>query len=192
MRKYLFLILIILFVVYFYETTYTIVIDKGNMTLTLFNVRGKEIFSCPVTTGINPGQKHIDGDCKTPEGKFKISEVQDASKWMFDYNDGNGPVAAYGPYFLRLETPGHSGIGIHGTSRPEKLGQRDSHGCIRILNKNIRYLKQKCRIGTSVIILPGFEDLLVNNKENNLRKKMDFMMPEPLHYYQPYLIDKFF
>jgi hypothetical protein len=60
---------------------------------------------------------------------------------------------------LRLEVPGHKGIGIHGTHKPESIGTRDTEGCIRLKNDDIADLKTKVNIGMVVIVLPSMDDL---------------------------------
>ncbi len=115
----------------------------------------------PVCIGRNKGQKQISGDCRTPEsypGKpFHISQINDASTWRHDFGDGRGNILAYGHWFLRLETPGFRGIGIHGsTNNRESIRQgRGSEGCVRMLDEDIIHLKEHyAKTGTPVIILP--------------------------------------
>lgn len=43
--------------------------------------------------------------------------------------------------------------GIHGTNRPESIGKHASHGCIRMLNRDVEELYEMVRIGTKVRIL---------------------------------------
>lgn len=102
----------------------------------------------PACLSKNKGQKQRKGDMKTPsspKGKpFTISMIQDASTWKHDFNDGRGNIKAYGQWFLRLVTPGHSGIGIHGsTNNEESVPGRASEGCIRLRDNDIIALKEK-------------------------------------------------
>jgi hypothetical protein len=46
---------------------------------------------------------------------------------------------------------GH-GYGIHGTNRPESVGHAVSHGCVRLLNKDIAKLYEIVSVGTPVYI----------------------------------------
>lgn len=50
-------------------------------------------------------------------------------------------------------------IAIHGTDRPELLGQRVSHGCIRLSNANALRLFHDVQIGTPVLIVGHVEVL---------------------------------
>lgn len=43
--------------------------------------------------------------------------------------------------------------GIHGTNRPESIGKHASHGCIRMLNRDVEELYEMVKIGTKVRIL---------------------------------------
>ena len=113
----------------------------------------------PVCVGKNKGQKQKPGDMKTPECSathpFKITEIVDASKWTHDFGDGRGAILAYGNWFMRLKTPGHSGIGIHGSTNNENsVPGRGSEGCIRLRNKDLDELKAKYAfVGMPVVIL---------------------------------------
>jgi len=113
----------------------------------------------PVCVGKNMGQKQKKGDMKTPEctaaKPFKITEIVDASTWTHDFGDGRGEILAYGNWFMRLYTPGHSGIGIHGSTNNESsVPGRGSEGCIRLRNEDLDVLKAKYAfVGMRVVIL---------------------------------------
>lgn len=64
----------------------------------------------------------------------------------------------YGPYFIRLLTPPHEGIGIHGTNDEASIGSRASAGCIRLHNDDLRRLLRYVRIGMPVFITPSADD----------------------------------
>ena len=128
-----------------------IVVSKRDMTLSVYDrdTVGDTILVAqfPCCMGKNKGDKVRRGDMRTPEspaGKpFKITMIQDASTWKHDFKDGRGNILAYGHWFLRLETPGHRGIGIHGSTNNENsVPGRASEGCIRLLDKDIITLKE--------------------------------------------------
>ena len=112
----------------------------------------------PVCVGKMKGQKQKKGDMKTPEctveNPFTITEIVDASKWTHDFGDGRGSILSYGNWFMRLKTPGFSGIGIHGSTNNESsVPGRGSEGCIRLRNNDLDELKAKYAfVGMQVVI----------------------------------------
>lgn len=117
----------------------------------------------PVCVGKAKGQKQKKGDMKTPEctfeNPFSITEIVDASKWTHDFGDGRGSILSYGNWFMRLKTPGHSGIGIHGSTNNESsVPGRGSEGCIRLRDDDLIQLKENYAfVGMKVVILPDEE-----------------------------------
>ena len=146
-----------------------IVISKEEMNLRVIDYKGRETEKYPIACGKNFGNKEKKGDLKTPEGLFHITEIEKSGNWSHDFGDGNGVISgAYGPFFIRLETPGHKGIGIHGTHKPESIGTRDTEGCIRLLNDDVEKLKERCHIGMVVFITPSYMDIIKSGKVDSL------------------------
>lgn len=138
-----------------------IYISKVDMTLTLADSQGEVIKTYPMACGKKSGHKRVKGDYRTPEGVFSLQQIQDASTWGHDFKDGKGYIKnAYGPWFLRLKTPGFSGIGIHGTHAPESIGTRATEGCIRLENSNIADLHDRVTLGMTVIIGPEPDSIM--------------------------------
>lgn len=132
-----------------------ITVSKKHLQLYVINEKNDTVFSCPVACGKKFGNKTAIGDMKTPEGKFKITKMYDATSWKHDFGDGKKMrTGAYGPLFFRLDVPGFNDIGIHGTIFPESIGTRSSEGCVRIKNEDIKRLYRYCFIGMSVEIEP--------------------------------------
>lgn len=139
-----------------------IVISKPELHLSVYeNQEGDTVLLAryPVCVGKNFGQKEKKGDMKTPEcsfeNPFSITEIKPASSWTHDFGDGRGAILAYGNWFMRLKTPGHSGIGIHGSTNNESsVPGRGSEGCIRLLNDDLDTLKANYAfVGMKVIVL---------------------------------------
>lgn len=142
-----------------------IVVDKTQMTLTLFDYQGENLLSVPMACGKALGNKQKCGDMRTPEGVFHVESIEDASNWTHDFGDGLGEIeGTYGPFFIRLACPNHKGIGIHGTHLPESIGIRATEGCIRIDNNNLSQLVKQVHPGMVVAILPSIEDVAENEK----------------------------
>ena len=131
-----------------------IVVDKEALILFL-REDGKTIASYPICVGSGIGQKKRQGDHKTPEGEYKIRSIEDARGYLHDFHDGKGKVkGAYGNWFLRLNTPQSTHIGIHGTLFPESMGKRESDGCVRMRNEDLDELHSHVFKGMTVIINP--------------------------------------
>jgi LysM repeat protein len=136
-----------------------IVISKETMTLKLYDSSNRVIFNFPIAVGKNYGNKQKPGDMKTPEGEFSVQQIVNASAWSHDFKDGKGVIQhAYGDWFIRLKTPGHSGIGIHGTHDPNSIGTRATEGCIRLNNENLNKLQPLVYTGMKVTILTSQRD----------------------------------
>jgi lipoprotein-anchoring transpeptidase ErfK/SrfK len=85
----------------------------------------------------------------TPAGDFYIREV------MTGFDDPfYGPVAfgTSARSAVLTDWPGGGVIGIHGTSIPQILPGRVSHGCVRMKNGPIRQLLRLMPIGTPLAI----------------------------------------
>lgn len=88
------------------ENANIIVISKQDMQLNLINYKGDTLFCAPIAVGKAYGNKQKQGDMRTPEGVFKVVDIQNASKWTHDFHDGKGEIeGAYGKYFIRLKVP---------------------------------------------------------------------------------------
>ena len=136
-----------------------IIISKERMTLTLYDSDSLVVCRFPIAVGKALGNKQRRGDMKTPEGLFSIEQIQNAETWCHDFGDGKGMIAGcYGNWFLRLKTPPHKGIGIHGTHDPASIGTRATEGCIRLENSNLDSLKPLVHIGMAVRIESSVAD----------------------------------
>lgn len=130
-----------------------IIINKETLQLYVLNSKGDTLCTMPCAVGKNYGNKKKKGDKRTPEGKFRISKIQNSKKWTHDFKDGAGERnGAYGPWFIRLRTPRFAGIGIHGTCFPNSIGSRSSEGCIRLHNEDLQKLVRYIKKGDIVII----------------------------------------
>lgn len=140
-----------------------IAISKESMTLAVYDFNSRLLAAYPIACGRALGNKEKPGDMKTPEGLFSVQQVQDASAWTHDFGDGKGEIkGAYGSHFIRLKTPGHRGIGIHGTHDPASIGTRATEGCIRLNNSDLLELVKKyVYVGMPVVITTSEADSAV-------------------------------
>ena len=105
-----------------------------------FYVRGKLRRTGRIAVGA-PG-------AETPLGLFYV-------QWKFD---PTWPVlGAYAfetsAYSKLSDWPGGGVVGVHGTNTPWLLGQAVSHGCVRLHNDDIEYLRSLVRLGTPIKIV---------------------------------------
>lgn len=77
----------------------------------------------------------------SPIGTWKVTSM---SKWS----------GGFGTRWIGLNVPW--GIfGIHGTNRPGSIGSEASHGCIRMLNRDVEDLYEYAKVGMIVAIYGG-------------------------------------
>lgn len=159
--KYIITLLLFLFFVLSVsaQKSTCIIVSKEEMQMSVYNGEGTEMLKFPIACGKNYGQKLRAGDKRTPEGIFKVVGKEASSAWTHDF--GNGPIrGAYGPLFIRLNTPGFKGIGIHGTHDERTVPGRETLGCIRMKNRDLLELAKVIDEKTLVIILPSRDDVL--------------------------------
>ena len=106
--------------------------------------RGEELIKAyPVAVG----RKGME----TPKGQFKIaSKVKHpAWYWLKQEIPPGSPKNLIGTRWLGLS---HKGYGIHGTRDPGSIGGALSHGCVRLLNRDVEELFEWIPLGTEVAI----------------------------------------
>lgn len=149
---------------------YAVVIDLDE-NLLHFRRGDLTLWSAPIGTGTGlmmQDENDRDWDFSTPNGVFQVQfkerdPVWIAEDWYFienglpvpPPNDKSryfpGGLGAAAVYFSRE-------LAIHGTDKPELLGQRVSHGCIRLSNADALRLYHNVQVGTEVVIVGG-EDI---------------------------------
>ncbi|NLB88461.1 MAG: L,D-transpeptidase family protein, partial [Syntrophomonadaceae bacterium] len=130
------------------EGRVVIEIETTKLLLTVYQ-DGKEVVKYPVAVG-KPSTP-------SPLGEWKI--VQKSLNW------GNG----FGTRWLGLNVPW--GIyGIHGTNKPGSIGTYASHGCIRMLNRDVEKLYPLIPLGATVRILENGKMFPKNIKPIPLKK----------------------
>lgn len=170
----------------------TLILSKEDMQLRAYDNEGQLAMQFPIATGENYGNKKAKGDKKTPEGVFKIVEINKATNWSHDFKDGKGVIKnAYGNHFIRLSVPNFRSIGIHGTHAPESIGTRASEGCIRLNNAHLDSLVAHLDRTETIVILPALEDVLANQdintdtEEFRQRRFID-RITQPILHLEPY------
>jgi len=139
-----------------------IVVDKEQMTVSVLGFKSDTLFSVSMCCGKQFGDKQITSDDRTPEGVFRVRRIENSSLWPHKLKNGEVEYDSYGPYFIRLDYPPIHRIGIHGTKAPNSIGKRESEGCIRVTNENIRRLVKFAYVGMPVVITPSKDDIKAN------------------------------
>lgn len=147
---------------------YAVLIDLDENRL-YFKQGEETIWSAPVGTGT--GMRVIthddDWEFSTPTGRFQVQykerdPIWIAPDWYFVENNMPVPPRDH-PSRYKKGTLGVAAVyispnlAIHGTDRPELIGQRVSHGCIRLENRYALRLFHNVQVGTEVIIVGGDE-----------------------------------
>jgi lipoprotein-anchoring transpeptidase ErfK/SrfK len=107
----------------------------------------KQVASYPVAVGKKGWE--------TPTGNFKIIQMVRNPTWQ---NPWTGKVIAAGPKnpigerWIGFWTDGKNQIGFHGTPTVNSIGQAASHGCVRMLNKDVVAMFELVKVGTPVVV----------------------------------------
>jgi hypothetical protein len=118
-----------------------LLVDRTRLLATL-DRNGRAIFSAPVGVG--------KASTATPAGSFYVTEklVTVGAPVYGPYAIG---TSAYAPTLS--EWPGGGVVGIHGTSEPQLIPGRPSHGCIRMRNADITRLWHLIGAGTPIRVI---------------------------------------
>jgi len=117
-----------------------LVVDVERLSATLLR-DGRPIFEAEIGIGA-PAYA-------TPTGEFYVrSKLRSLSPFYGPLAFGTSARSA-----VLTDWPAGGFVGIHGTSRPELLPGRVSHGCIRLRNEDIVELDRLMPVGTPVTIV---------------------------------------
>lgn len=127
-----------------------VLIDLGARWL-LFLQDEEAVAAWPIGIG-KPGSE-------TPPGIYRIGEKSTDPTW---FRPGQPPVPAgdarnpLGTRWLAWvsERGEKTHLGIHGTRDPESIGQDESEGCVRMLNRHVEELYEIVPRGTEVLVRP--------------------------------------
>lgn len=145
---------------------YAVVVDLD--VNRLYFARGRRVlWSAPVGTGTGMRLEHGDGewDFATPNGTFHVTykDLEPdwiAPDWYFVENglrvpSQNSDARRFPRGLGSAAVFIGQGLAIHGTDKPELLGQRVSHGCIRLANADALRLFHNVQVGTEIVIVGG-------------------------------------
>lgn len=92
---------------------------------------------------------------ETPTGNFKIIQMVRNPTWQNPWTGKvipAGPKNPIGERWIGFWTDGKNHIGFHGTPTINSIGQAASHGCVRMLNKDVIAMFELVKVGTPVIV----------------------------------------
>jgi L,D-transpeptidase ErfK/SrfK len=94
---------------------------------------------------------------ETPVGKYQVIQLVRNPTWQHPFTGDlipPGPDNPLGSRWIGFWTDGTNFIGFHGTPNEETVGRAASHGCVRMLDRDVLALFEKVRIGTPVTVEP--------------------------------------
>jgi L,D-transpeptidase ErfK/SrfK len=94
---------------------------------------------------------------ETPTGKYEVIQMQHDPTWQHPFTGEVVPPGEGNPLGARwigFWTDGTNYIGFHGTPNAETVGQRASHGCVRMYNQDVIQLFEMVKLGTVVEVVP--------------------------------------
>lgn len=133
-----------------------LVVNLAELRVYYFPVHEPVVYTFPIGAGRE--------GWNTPKASTKVTRKKEDPVWivpdsiMQESIDQGKPIKKYWPpgpdnplgkYAIYLAIPG---IRIHGTNIPASVGRRISHGCIRLLPDDIKFLYEYVPIGTTVQI----------------------------------------
>jgi hypothetical protein len=127
----------------------------------------RALWSAPVGTGtgLRLLGESKEWDFSTPRGVFQVQFKEEDPVWVLpDWYFVKNKMPIPPEDSPKRRVPGALGaaavylgdeIAIHGTDKPELLGQRVSHGCIRLADEYAKRLFHNVQIGTPVLVVGG-------------------------------------
>jgi lipoprotein-anchoring transpeptidase ErfK/SrfK len=94
---------------------------------------------------------------ETPKGKFQVSRLERNPTWQSPWTNKISPAGDNNPIgsrWIGFWTNGKDEIGFHGTPNEGSIGQAASHGCVRMLNSDVKKLFEMVSLGTKVEVIP--------------------------------------
>ncbi|GIW42294.1 MAG: hypothetical protein KatS3mg076_2871 [Candidatus Binatia bacterium] len=133
-----------------------VVVEKSAQTLRLYRKVGdrlvlEEVFPC--STGRGVGAKKLEGDGKTPDGVYLITDFLPGNRLAEFYGDFALPLNYPNAWDRREGRTGH-GIWIHGTDRLAQASwARETRGCIVLRNSDLLELAERLEPGGTPVVV---------------------------------------
>ncbi len=129
-----------------------IIVEKS--THRLFFYRGERLVkSIKVTTGKRRGDKLVEGDLKTPEGVYFLTEFLEDEELPAKYGT-RAIVLDYPNPVDKFQGKTGYGIWVHGTDDPPRLERPyDSRGCVVMLNSDVDDLSGMITLNSTPVVI---------------------------------------
>jgi ketosteroid isomerase-like protein len=134
------------------EPAYALVVEKNSQQITLFKYDGtyQAVETMKCSTGKARGDKMVSGDKKTPEGAYFFTQEFSDEDLAPLYGTRAFPID-YPNLIDRRQGRNGYAIWMHGTNRP--LKDRDSNGCIALINRDIDKLSAYIALKDTPILI---------------------------------------
>jgi L,D-transpeptidase ErfK/SrfK len=94
---------------------------------------------------------------QTPVGQFAVRDLRTDPIWRHPITQeavGPGPSNPLGSRWVGFLVTDDYHIGIHGTNQENLIGEAVSHGCVRMMEKDIQSLYSHLKVGTPIEVTP--------------------------------------
>lgn len=115
---------------------YAVCVDKSLQRLYVYNGR-KQVEEIPCSTGMNPGDKQVQGDRRTPEGVYFFERIIEGQALPETYG-WRAYTLNYPNTVDQAQGKNGNGIWIHGRNLPLEI--RDTKGCVSLTNSDLKVL----------------------------------------------------
>jgi ketosteroid isomerase-like protein len=134
------------------DVDYLLLVEKESQTLFVYAYDGqfRELKRFRCSTGENKGSKKQSGDRKTPEGVYFFNNRFTKRDLTPIYGTRAFPTD-YPNYMDRFAGKNGSAIWVHGTNK--KLKDRDTNGCVAMINEDIDTLDKYIDLNHTPIII---------------------------------------
>lgn len=124
-----------------WRVTTRIEVDLSERRVTLFD-RGRPVHTARAAIGSS--------GTPTPTGRYYVNQRLRPTDTSGPFGPGAIGISAFSNVLTGWAQGGP--IAIHGTNRPDLIGQAVSNGCIRVANDDIRVLFDRVLAGTPVLV----------------------------------------
>jgi len=130
-----------------------VVVTKKTSALTVFDRAGRVLFYAPVTSGsehdpLPLGRWVVTAVLRNPTYSYNPDLFWNSDPKNTKAKIAAGPNNPVGTVWIDIDKPHY---GIHGSPAPGRIGQTESHGCVRLTNWDAEKVADLVRKGTEVL-----------------------------------------